>query len=175
MPIYSILKKILGGYVDIFVFIIILIMVYFKAIELRILYSCLETLIMFYVYKIYHWIFARQFKYWKGEKVGFTWDFFRIFSEKFIEKHCKKMYIILCLIAMPFNMVWFLLMNFVVLKKLIKVWFNGSKDIFFIKHFDYDVRKVFDRYIIFYYDYIDKYYVITLFLFILLNIYYNSN
>ena len=38
-----------------------------------------------------------------------------------------------------------------------KVWFNGNKDIFFLKNFGYDIRPLFERYIIWYYDNIEVY------------------
>jgi len=38
-----------------------------------------------------------------------------------------------------------------------KVWFNGNKDIFFLKYFGYDIRPLFERYIIWYYDNIEVY------------------
>ena len=38
-----------------------------------------------------------------------------------------------------------------------KVWFNGNKDIFFLKYFEYDIRPLYERYIIWYYDNIEWY------------------
>jgi len=159
MPIYGIIKKYLGEWLDIFVLFFVFLFYYLGILNWAILYSCMEVLGFLYLYKIYHIIFARQYDV-KKEYV-FKWDFYRILSWKIVKNNKKILFWLFYIIItiMPWNLFWYLLVNFAAWKKLVKVWFNGNKDIFFLKYFGYDIRPLFERYIIWYYKYIDRYIV----------------
>lgn len=153
MPLYGILKKYLGEWLDLFVIIFILTLYYYGLLKKQVLFSSLEILVLFYLYKIYHIIFVRQFD--KSKRYLFSWDTDRMFTDKFLTDYRWPIYILF--ILMPWNLFWYILVTIVVKNKLLKVWFNGSKDIFFFALFKYDIRSIFERYIIWYYDNIDKY------------------
>lgn len=156
MPIYGILKKYLGEYLDLFVIILICILGYYGILNRIILKASMETLLFFYFYKIYYMTFVRQ---WDGSrKYTFSWDFNKIFTDKFLKRNKWFIYLVLIIcILMPWNLFWYILITIIVNNKLMKVWLNGNKDIFFFKYFKYDIRPVYERYIIWYYDNIDKY------------------
>jgi len=156
MPLYAILKKYFGEYLDLFVIILIGMLWYYGMLKLAVLRACLETLLFFYFYKIYYLTFVRQ---WDNSKIySFSWDLNRIFTDKFLKKNKWFIYVvyIIC-VLFPFNLFWYVLITITVKNKLIKVWFNGNKDIFFFKYFNYDIRHAYEKYIIWYYDNIDKY------------------
>jgi hypothetical protein len=156
MPIYGILKKYLGEYLDLFVIILICILGYYGVLNWIILKASMETLLFFYFYKIYYITFVRQWD--RSRKYAFIWDFNRIFTNKFLKENKWFIYLvhIICTL-MPWNLFWYILITIIVKNKLMKVWFNGNKDIFFFLYFKYDIRPLYEKYIIWYYDNIDKY------------------
>ena len=85
MALYGILKKYIGEWLDLFVVLIIGILYYLGLLYIEVLYSTMEVLCFFYLYKIYQIIFVRIYD--KSKKYKFSLYLYRIFSKEFLIRY----------------------------------------------------------------------------------------
>lgn len=70
MPIYGILKRYIGEYLDLFVIVLLFTLGYYGILNFVIFKACIKTLLLFYIYKVYYIIFIRQYD--DSKKYAFT-------------------------------------------------------------------------------------------------------
>lgn len=151
--IYVMLKYVLGRWLDLFLVLLFIISWYKEWLVYEIFIRVMEFLLFLYFYKCYHWFFRHFFN---NETNDFKWTLFdniklkRCLSYEF---YIELRFIILLL--MPWNLIWVILLYICGYWKLMKVWFNGNKDILIMKWFRIDIRESFDRYIMWYYKWIN--------------------